>query len=242
MDNYKGRVALVTGANQGIGKAISIRLSQCGVKLALASNKESELKNVKTEIESQGGEAIAIPVDVRNNLQVEDMVKQTIEAFGKIDYLINNAGVSFFGGVQQCTEKEWDETLGINVKGYFLTTKAVLPYMFEAKEGLIINMSSIWGKKGSSSMVAYSTSKFAIEGFTQSLLEEVKPHGIKVSSIILDKVDTPFRDNMTEFVNFSEEQKGRMLTDEDVADSVMWILGSSKKSLPSSIQLDAFLW
>ncbi|MBL0387621.1 SDR family oxidoreductase [Tumebacillus sp. ITR2] len=242
MEALNGKVAIITGANQGIGLAIAQRLAEQGVAIGMGSNKAEELRQAAEEIRAAGGRVVAVPVDVRNPTDIEDLVKQTLEAFGTIDIVINNAGVTYFGGVQQCTETEWDNTLNINVKGYFLLTKAVLPTLIEKKGGHIINMSSIWGKKGSATMVAYSTSKFAIEGFTQSLIDEVKPHGIKVTSVVLDKVDTPFRDNMTEFVNFSEEQKQRMLTADDVADSVMFALTSSPRSLPSSIHLDAYLW
>ncbi|HEU4962734.1 MAG TPA: SDR family oxidoreductase [Bacilli bacterium] len=242
MENWQGKVAIVTGANQGIGLAVSKRLSERGVKVVLASNKADELAAAQDQLRAQGGEALAFALDVRDKGSVDRMVQETLDTYGRIDILVNNAGVSYFGGVQQCTEEQWDETMGINLKGYFLLAKAVLPHMIAAKSGSVINMSSIWGKKGSSSMVAYSTSKFAIEGFTQSLSEEAKPHGIKVASIVLDKVDTPFRDNMVEFVEFNDEQKQRMLAAEDVADSVEWILSSSNRSLPSSIHLDAFNW
>ncbi|WP_038084886.1 SDR family NAD(P)-dependent oxidoreductase [Tumebacillus flagellatus] len=242
MEALKGKVAIITGANQGIGLAVAKSLAAEGVSLGLGSNKADELRAAADELRAAGANVVDVPLDVRNPVQVEDLVKQTLEAFGTIDFVINNAGVTYFGGVQQCTETEWDDTLNINVKGYFLLTKAVLPTLIEKQGGHIINMSSIWGKKGSATMVAYSTSKFAIEGFTQSLIEEVKPHGIKVTSIVLDKVDTQFRDNMTAFVNFSEEQKARMITAEDVADSVLYALSSSPRSLPASIHLDAYLW
>lgn len=238
----EGKVAIVTGANQGIGKEVSKRLAECGVHLILVSNKSDELKEVKKDLDTYNVDILDIALDVRNKAEVDSMVDKAVSQFGKVDILVNNAGVTFFGGVEECTEEEWDLTLNTNVKGYFLLSKAVLPYMKEKKSGTIINMSSIWGKKGSATMVAYSTSKFAVEGLTNSLEEEVKPYGIKVSSIILDKVDTPFRDNMVHKVNFSDEQKEKMIAASDVADSVLWILESSERSLPSSITLNAFQW
>jgi len=239
---FEGKVALITGANQGIGKAISERLAKKGVNLILLSNKESELNLVKNALNIYNVDILTAVVDVRNKQEIDSAVEDSIKHFGKIDILINNAGVSFFGGIDKCTEEQWDLTMNTNVKGYFLLSKAVLPHMKQLKQGTIINMSSIWGKQGSATMVAYSSSKFAVEGFTQSLAEEVKSDGIKVSSIILDKVDTPFRDGMKEFVEFSEEQKSRMISADDVADSVLWILESSERSVPSSITLNAFQW
>ncbi|MFZ2315072.1 MAG: SDR family oxidoreductase [Gammaproteobacteria bacterium] len=239
----QNKVALITGADRGIGKAISERLAILGIDTVLISNNVDSLKNAKSNFHAKYEKSpLTISLDVRIKNQIDTAIAEVIDQYGKIDYLINVAGIAYYGGIELCTEEEWDETLNVNVKGYFLMAKSVFPHMKAAGEGMIINMSSVWGIRGAPTMLAYSTSKFAIEGFTKSLSEEARQYGIKVTSIILDKVDTPFRDEMGKYVNFSHEQKIRMLDVEDVADAVTWVISSSPRSLPSSITLDAFLW
>ncbi|MHB1948746.1 MAG: SDR family oxidoreductase [Gammaproteobacteria bacterium] len=236
-------VAIITGADRGIGRAISECLAGGYINTVLISNDLSGLEIVRKNILSKNkGDSISICLDVSDSQKINEAVKDIVNKYGRIDYLINVAGVAHFGGVELCTEDQWDETINTNVKGYFLMTKAVFPHMKNVKEGAIINMSSVWGVRGAPSMLAYSTSKFAVEGFTKCLVEEAKPYGIKVTSIILDKVDTSFRDKMSKHVEFSHEQKQRMLDVSDVADAVKWVLNSSPRTLPSSITLDAFMW
>lgn len=242
MSSHQDKVALVTGADRGIGKAVSLRLAQAGARLVLHSNDRAGLAAVRSEIEASGGDVMTAVHDVADGPAVNAAVVDAIERHGRIDYLLNVAGVAYFGGLLQCTEEEWDETMRVNVKGYFLMTKAVLPHMKAAGSGVIVNMSSIWGRRGAPTMLAYSTSKFAIEGFTRGLIEEAAPYGVKVSSLVLDKVDTAFRDRMTKYVDYSPEQRARMLMADDVADSVMWVLDSSPRSLPASIELAAWQW
>lgn len=238
----KNPVAIVTGADKGIGLDISKMLYNMGINTVLISNNFSreDLGNNNHEEE----EPISIPInlDVRDNKAIKLNINNIYSRFGRIDYLINVAGIAHFGGIELCTEKQWKDTLDTNITGYFLMTKAVFPHMKTAKKGVIINISSVWGVRGSPAMLAYSTSKFAVEGFTKCLAEEAKPYGIKVTSIILDKVNTDFRDKMKSYVNFSTEQKQKMLSVEDVSDAVKWIINTSPRVLPSSISLDAFSW
>lgn len=242
MQSSKNPVAIITGADKGIGEAISKMLFNSGISTVRLSNNFSKLDPENNIQDKNKPFSIAMNLDVRDSMGVEMVISDIYSRFGRIDYLINVAGIAHFGGIELCTEEQWDDTLDTNVKGYFLMTKAVFPLMKKEKKGMIINMSSVWGVRGSPTMLAYSTSKFAVEGFTKCLFEEAKPHGIKVTSIILDKVNTDFRDNMKAHVNFSTEQKQQMLSVEDVADAVKWIINSSSRALPSSITLDAFSW
>lgn len=242
MQISKNPVAIITGADKGIGKTISTMLFNNKINTVRLSNNFSKL-DLENNIQDENRlVSIAMNLDVRDSKGIEIAINDIYSRFGRIDYLINVAGIAHFGGIELCTEEQWDETLATNIKGYFLMTKAVFPHMKKAKKGMIINMSSVWGVRGSPTMIAYSTSKFAVEGFTKCLFEEAKPHGIKVTSIILDKVNTDFRDKMESYVNFSTEQKQQMLSVEDVADAVKWIINSSSRVLPSSVTLDAFSW
>jgi len=240
MSKHQGKVAIVTGADRGIGRALATQLADAGIKLSLLSIEGAGLADAGRAIEAKGGTVITTVGDVSDRAVVEGAVARTVEQFGTVDYLLNVAGVAFFGGVAHCTEEEWDTTMNTNVKGYFLMAKSVLPHMQSAGGGVILNMSSIWGERGSSAMQAYATSKHAVEGFTKSLAIEAAPHGIKVSSLLLDKVDTGFRDRMLPHVNYSEEQKARMLSVADVAGAAWWVLDSSDRCLPSSIELTAW--
>ncbi len=243
INQHQNKVAVISGADRGIGKAISEKMAAANIETVLISNNLSGLEEVKLGIENfYQNEPFVISLDVRDSNSIKTAINNVVKKYGHIDYLINVAGVAYFGGIELCTEEQWDETLNVNVKGYFLLSKAVFPHMKKVKSGTIINMSSVWGVKGAATMIAYSTSKFAVEGFTKSLSEEARPHGIKVASIVLDKVDTEFREAMRDHVNFTNEQKMCMLTADDVADTVSWIIGTSSRALPSSIVLDAFLW
>jgi 3-oxoacyl-[acyl-carrier protein] reductase len=236
------KTAIITGAGRGIGRAVALHLSRAGYKVGLLSNDEARLAETKQLVQAQGGEADLMALDVRDTAGVQRAVDTFVAKRGSLDVLVNSAGVAYFGGVDACSLEEWETTLAVNLTGYFVTCKAALPHMKKAGSGSIINMSSIWGKKGSPTMTAYAVSKFGIEGFTESLAEEARPFGIRVSSLVLDKVDTGFRENMTRFVSISPEQAERMLSAENVAEAVTYILGCPARCLPLSISLQAFLW
>jgi 3-oxoacyl-[acyl-carrier protein] reductase len=242
MTKHNEKVAFITGADRGIGEGIAKRLKQEGVKLYLCSDNlvglEQSIKNYAPNSE----DVITAGFDIRDNKKVKEAVAEAINKFGKVDYLLNVAGISYYGGLLQHAEEEWEKTLRTNVDGYYATARAVTPNMINNKSGIIINVSSIWGQRPAPVMMSYSVSKFAVEGLTKCLAEELKPHGIKVSSIVLDKVDTAFRDNMKPYIDYNEEQRNRMISVADVVDTMMYILNSSARVSPSSITLEACLW
>lgn len=147
-----------------------------------------------------------------------------------------------FGGVADCTVEQWERTLQTNLTGYFLMARTVLPGMRAAGTGTIVNMSSIWGRRPAPATLAYSVSKYGVEGLTKCLAEEARPWGVKVSSLVLDKVDTDFREGMAAHVDYDAEQRARMLSADDVADATLAILESSGRAHPSSVELDAWRW
>lgn len=241
MTDLNGKVALLTGAGGGIGGALADALYAQGAFLILHSDDAAALA---ARVRDAGWDEARFELsghDVRDSAAVEGAVGRGITRFGRIDFLINIAGINRFGGILTCTEEEWDAVASTNVKGYFLTARAIVPHMKEAGSGAIINMSSVWGVRGNPRMMAYSASKHAVEGFTKSLREEVAPWGIKVSSLVVGIVDTAFRDAMRDHVRFSDEQCQRMLTPQDVVDSLLYVLRSSPRALPSSITLEAWL-
>ena len=206
MYNLNGKVALVTGAGgkNGIGRAIATRLAKEGADVAVNDITEHPyaadqadwqgLPDVIREIEAMGQRAISVVADVADAEQVKEMVEQTVAHFGKIDILVNNAGT--IAGkdrvpVVDLAEEDWDRVQRVNVKGVFLCSQAVARHLItQGTGGKIINMSSVTGKRGSARFSAYSASKFAVIGFTQSLACELAPYQVNVNAICPGLVDT----------------------------------------------------
>ena len=206
MYNLNGKVALVTGAGgkNGIGRAIATRLAKEGADVAVNDITEHPyaadqadwqgLPDVVREIEALGRRAISIVADVSDAEQVAEMVDKTVAHFGKIDILVNNAGTKADKDrvlVVDLAEEDWDRVQRVNVKGVFLCCQAVARHLVkQGTGGKIINMSSVTGKQGSARYAAYSASKFAVIGLTQSLAHEMAPYGINVNAICPSLVDT----------------------------------------------------
>ena len=180
----KDRVAIVTGAAQGIGRAYALRLAQEGAKVVMADILDA--KGVQQEIEIKGGEALALQIDVSDEKSTTQMAQKTIERFEKIDILINNAAI--FGTIvkkpfHEISPLEWDDVIGVNLKGTFLCCKAVYPHMKEQRKGKIINVSSTTFFEGIPFFLHYVTSKGGIIGFTRALAREVGDDGICVNAV-----------------------------------------------------------
>ncbi len=204
--NLNGKVALVTGAGgkNGIGRAIATRLAMEGADVVVNDITEhpyasddtawNGLPDVVTEIEAMNQRAISVVADVSDAEQVHEMVDKTVSHFGKIDILVNNAGTKAGKDrvpIVDLTEEDWDRVQRVNVKGVFLCCKAVARHLIaQGTGGKIINISSVRGKQGAASYAAYSASKFAVIGLTQSLAQELAPHQINVNALCPSLVDT----------------------------------------------------
>jgi len=187
----KDKVAIVTGAGQGIGKGIALALAKEGAKVVVSDISEKRNDVVK-EIQNSGGEAIAVKADVSNSEETGEMAKATIEKFGKIDILVNNAGIYPLKPLIEMTEEDWDKVLNINLKGTFNCTKAVLSKMVEQKSGNIINISSIAGAVvGYMNLVHYASSKGGMLGFTRAAALELAQYKIRVNAIAPGAILTP---------------------------------------------------
>ncbi len=229
MQPLAGKVAIVTGASRGIGKAISILLAQSGSRVVLAARSEPQLKSVSEEISGQNGEALVIPTDLTVDKEMERLVQQTLKEWGSVDVLINNAGLGKVAPVVKAKVSDWDETFRVNLRAPMFLSKLVLPTMMERGEGSIINISSVSGKSGQANGSAYSASKFGLMGFTQSLYEEVRNYGIRVSAICPGFVDTPMIPQMRRM------DRSKMIRPEDIAQTVLFVLTSPPTACPVEI-------
>ncbi|HXY14471.1 MAG TPA: SDR family NAD(P)-dependent oxidoreductase [Terriglobales bacterium] len=185
------KVALITGATSGIGEASALLFAVEGASIALTGRSRQRGEQIRNKILSSGGKAIFISCDVRNSEECRRAVDETVSVFGQIDILFNNAGIFYPHNIVECTEREWDEQLDVNLKGTFLMSKFALPEMIRKGNGVIINNSSGWGIVGGDSAVAYCASKGGVVLLTKAMAIDHGPQGIRVNAICPGDVDTP---------------------------------------------------
>ena len=180
----KDKVALITGGARGIGKAVALAYAREGARLAICARTESEINETVQEIQKLKADAKGWPCDVSIEESVKDFVGAVIKEFGRIDVLVNNAGVMTRPvPITELEVKKWDYTIAVNLRGPFLVTKSVLPVMVKQKSGSIINVSSMVGRGAYANFIAYATSKWGVEGFTQTLAAEARSSNIRVNSV-----------------------------------------------------------
>ncbi|MFZ5611850.1 MAG: elongation factor P 5-aminopentanone reductase [Bacillota bacterium] len=185
------KTALITGSSRGIGRATAELLAQNDYNIIINYfHSEKEAISLLTELKERGYSAKAYRADVSDRGQVEKLIEQSTNDFGRIDVLVNNAGIAQQKLFTEITEDDWDSMININVKGIFNCCQCVLPYMIENKKGKIINVSSIWGITGASCEVHYSAAKAAVIGFTKALAKELGPSNIQVNCVAPGIIDT----------------------------------------------------
>ena len=180
----ENKVALITGGSRGIGKAVAAAFAHEGAKLALCARSTDELQQTVAELHGMKAQAQGWPCDVTMESSVKDIVHEAQRAFGRIDILVNNAGVMTRPApMVELEVRKWDYTIAVNLRGPFLVTQAVLPFMLKQKSGSVINVSSTIGRGAYANFVAYATSKWGLEGFTQTLAAELRSSHIQVNSV-----------------------------------------------------------
>jgi 3-oxoacyl-[acyl-carrier protein] reductase len=188
----EGKVAIVTGAGRGIGRCIALTLARQGARLSLAARTAADLHAVQAEIEAQGGQAVSFVTDVSREADEIRLVRGTVERFGRLDILINNAGIGIFGPLVETTTEQWDQVMAVNARGPFLCCREAIPYLRQQEQSFIVNIASVVGVKGYAHQSAYSASKHALMGMTKALAREVQADGIRVHAICPGGVDTAF--------------------------------------------------
>jgi 3-oxoacyl-[acyl-carrier protein] reductase len=224
--SLKGRIALVTGASQGIGRACALELARVGATVVLAARNESKLAEAVAEIESAGGQAAAFALDVASEDSIKSGAKAIIERFGKVEILVNNAGITRDGLMIAMKRHDWDDVLGTNLTGAFLLTQALLRPMLKNRWGRIINISSVVGRTGQGGQVNYAASKAGLIGFTRSLAREVASRGITVNAVAPGYIETPMTavlDEKQRSAMIATIPLGRAGTDLEIAQSVAFL-------------------
>ncbi|RDI47492.1 3-oxoacyl-[acyl-carrier-protein] reductase [Falsibacillus pallidus] len=199
--NLSGKTALVTGGSRGIGREIALEMAREGANVAVNyAGSEAKANEVVDEIKAMGREAIAIQCNVADSEQVSDMVKQTISAFGSLDILINNAGITRDNLIMRMKDDEWDDVINTNLKGVFLCTKAVARQMMKQRSGRIINISSIVGVMGNAGQANYVAAKSGVIGLTKTTAKELASRGITVNAIAPGFISSDMTDKLPEEV------------------------------------------
>ena len=217
MQSLVGKTALVTGAGKGIGKAIAIALAQEGVHVGLVARTEKDLLAVAEEIKALGVNAFIATADMADRIVVEAAIAKLQDQLGSIDILINNAGTAAFGKFLELEPEVWENMIKVNLFGVYYATRAVLPQMIERKTGDIINVSSTAGKTGNAVTSAYSASKFGVFGLSESLMQEVRKHNIRVTALAPSTVVT----DLANSANLITGDPERVMHPEDFAEFVI---------------------
>lgn len=239
-----GKIILITGAGSGIGKSTALLFGVEGAVVIVNDVNEANGSETANEIVSNGGNARFIQADVTDPASVQSMVNQALEAYGRIDVLFNNAGISNVGALHEVEPEQWDRLMSVNIKGVYLPAKYVVPGMMERKDGNIINMSSCIAEIGLARRAAYSASKGAVLALTKSMQVDYAPYGIRVNALLPGTIFTPFVENYLRTSYDDPEQaiaslKSRQLSGElgrpeDVAKAALFLASDESKFMMGS--------
>jgi NAD(P)-dependent dehydrogenase (short-subunit alcohol dehydrogenase family) len=188
---HEGRVALVTGASSGIGRAVARLLAAEGAVVGVNSADQAGTAEVVREITDAGGRAVALVADVTDASEIEATVRSLVEQFGRLDILVTSAGIQRYGTVTTTDEATWDEVFAVNVKGVFLATRAAMPHLRASGAGAVVVISSVQGLTTQANVVAYTASKGALNAFTRAVAVDEAAHGVRVNAVLPGSVDTP---------------------------------------------------
>jgi 3-oxoacyl-[acyl-carrier protein] reductase len=226
------QVAIVTGASRGIGRSIALALARNGARVSLAARTEGDLRTLRSEIEALGGKAASFPTDISREPDVVHVVRSTVERFGRLDIVVNNAGLGIFGPLAEMATAEWDQIMAVNARGPFLLCREAIPYLKRQQRSVIINIASVVGIRGYANQAAYSASKHALMGMSKSLAKEVQMDGIRVHALCPGGVDTPM-------VAASRPDLDRsvLMEPDEIAEIVLFVLTRQGKAVIDEIHV-----
>lgn len=235
MTDLKNRKAIITGGGRGLGKATAIAFAKEGIDVAITGRNEAVLKETVSELKVFGVNAIYAVFDVSNYEEVQASIKSIIETLGSIDILVNNAGIAAFGSLNDMEVSQWSQIIQTNVMGMYYVTKEVLPHLIAKNEGDIINISSTAGLTGNATTSAYSASKFAVIGMSQSLMKEVRKNNIRVCTLTPSTIAS---DMSIDLGIASKDSEDSVLQPEDFAELIV----SGLKLPRRAMMANASLW
>jgi 3-oxoacyl-[acyl-carrier protein] reductase len=226
MSNLQGRIALVTGASQGIGRAVALELARQGATVALAARNQAKLADVAAEIAAAGGQAAAFALDVASEESIKTGAKAILDQYGKIEILVNNAGITRDDLAMKMKRADWDDVLSTNLTGAFLLTQALMRPMMKNRWGRIVNITSVVGRTGQTGQVNYAASKAGMIGMTRSLARELASRGITVNAVAPGYIETAMTHVLSEELvkqMLASIPLGRAGSDQDIANAVVFL-------------------
>ena len=234
MKNLKGKKAIITGGGRGLGKATAIAFAKEGIDIAITGRNENILKETVSELEALGINAIYSTFDIGNYEDVKRGIKSIMNTLGPVDILVNNAGIAAFGSFNDMEVSQWSQIIQTNVMGMYYVTKEVLPYLISQNEGDIINVSSTAGLNGNANISAYSASKFAVIGMSQSLMKEVRKHNIRVCTLTPSTIAS---DMSIELGIANKDSQDTVLQPEDFAELIVAGLQLPRRAMLANASL-----
>ena len=234
MKNLKSRKAIITGGGRGLGKATAIAFAKEGIDIAITGRNEAVLKETVSELETFGIQAIYAVFDVSNYEEVKRGIKSILDSLGSVDILVNNAGIAAFGTFNEMEVSEWSQIIQTNLMGMYYVTKEILPYLINQNKGDIINVSSTAGLNGNANTSAYSASKFAVIGMSESLMKEVRKNNIRVCTLT---PSTIVSDMSIELGIANKDSEDSVLQPEDFAELIVAGLKLPRRAMLKSAAL-----
>lgn len=234
MNDLKHKKAIITGGSRGLGKATAIAFAKEGIDIAITGRNEEKLKETVAELETFGVKAMYSVFDVGNYEDVRSNIKNIVKTLGTVDILVNNAGIAAIGSFNDMEVEQWGQIIQTNVMGMYYVTKEVLPCLLDKNEGDIVNVSSTAGLNGNANISAYSASKFAVIGMSESLMKEVRKNNIRVNTLTPSTIES---DMTIELGIAAEGSEGSVLQPEDFAELIVAGLKLPRRAMLKSAAL-----
>jgi 3-oxoacyl-[acyl-carrier protein] reductase len=228
--NLNGQVALVTGASRGIGRAIALKLAKAGAAVVVTATTMESAQRTADDIAAEGGKALALKVDVSSVTEVESLFKEAVAAFGKVDILINNAGITKDGLLLRMKESDWDAVIDVNLKGAFNCIREAAKLMSKARYGRIVNVSSVVGEMGNPGQANYCASKAGMIGLTKSVAKELARRNVTVNAVTPGFIETDMTAELGEKTKealMEQIPMGRLGSGDDIANAVYFLVAES---------------